>query len=212
MKESIWLKNYEQEVKGKRDASNGKKKIILIMVPLIMLLFMAAAMMNADSAAAQGQNPAMYFVPLFVVLMVFIVIMLSIGKKKDVTKHTRENVKALLRNDAEVEQFDRQMSEAPIKEVKISGDTTIFLTLDYVGKKCIAMGDLTYTFIRREEMAYYDYAKTASTTANPLNAAYFFDIRNAQKKVILNGLADSGSQLGQLEELLKLAQPAIQKK
>lgn len=60
-------------------------------------------------------------------------------------------------------------------------------------------------------MLFYSYSKTASTTGNPLKAAYFFDIRNGQQKVIMNGLADSRTKLKELEELLHIAQPSIQK-
>ena len=57
------------------------------------------------------------------------------------TKQTRENVQALLRSDEEVDEFDAQMSQTPIKEVKISMDTTMFLTQDYFGKKYVNMGN-----------------------------------------------------------------------
>ena len=155
-KESTWLKNYEHEVNGKRQASNSKKKVILIIVPLMMLLCLGLAAMNrntpaAQNAAAQGQNAVMYIVPTFAVLMVFILIMLAVGKKKDVTKFTRENVKSLLRTDEEVDAFDQQMSETPIREVKINSTSTVFLTPDYVGQKGLSStSDLTYAFMRRK--------------------------------------------------------------
>lgn len=212
MKESVWLKEYEKEVKGKRADSNSKKKIILVIVPLMMLLFVGAALMNGGSNAAQAQNAVMPMVAVFAGIMIFVVIMLCIGKKKDVTKNTRDNVKELLRSDEEVDEFDRQMSAAPVKEIKINSTSTMFLTPDYVGEKSIAMGDLTYRFARRSDMVSYKYVKTKSTTANPLKAAYFFEIRNAQNKLLLGGLADTGELLAEVEELLKIAQPAIEKK
>lgn len=212
MRESIWLKNYEQEVQSKRKQSNEKKKASLIVIPVMLLVALGLAAVNGDSAAANGQNPTMYIVGFFAFMMIFVLIVLNIGKKKDATKNTRKNVQELLRSDEEVEAFDQQMSMEPIKEVKISSDTAIFFTQDYLGKKYLAMGDLNYSFIHREEMAYYDYSKTASTTANPINAAFFFDIRNAENKVILNGLADSGAKLAELEELLRSAKPDIQKR
>ncbi len=211
MRESVWLKQYEKEVKSKRNDSNSKKKIILIVIPAMMLLFLALAMMNGDSEAAQGQNYIVYFIGIFAALMIFAMIMMYVGKKKDVTKQTREDVMALLGSDEEVVLFDQQMCAAPIKEVKISTETTIFLTQDYLGMKYVNMGDLHYRFIHRSDIVSYNYCKTASTTANLLNAAYFFDIRNMQNQVILNGLADSGAQLADLEALLRMAQPAIRR-
>ena len=211
MKESLWLKDYERETKSKRNDSNSKKKIILIVIPVMMLLFLGAAMLGGNSSAAQGQSTIGYFLIIFIFLMAFAIVMIGVGKKKDVTKHTRENVMALLRSDAEVYMFDQQMSMPPIKEVKISSETTIFLTQDYIGKKYWNMGDLNYDFIHRRDVISYNYAKTASTTANLLNAAYFFDIRGIGNNVIMNGLADSGAQLAELEELLHMAQPAIRR-
>lgn len=211
MRESVWLKQYEKEVKSKRNDSNDKKKIILIVIPVMMLLFLVLAMMNGNSEAAQGQNYIGYFIGIFAAIMAFVIILMCVGKKKDVTKQTRDNVRALLSSDEEVILFDQQMYGAPIKEVTIRPETTVFLTQDYLGMKYMNMGDLHYRFIHRRDIVSYNYSRTKSTTANLINAAYFFDIRNLQNQVILNGLADSGAQLADLEELLRMAQPAIRR-
>lgn len=215
MKESIWLRNYEQEVNGKRKASNSKKKNTFIIFPIMMVIFLGLAWVNRNSeaaqeAAAQGQNGSVFIVVTFAGIMLFYMLMLAVGRKKDVTKHTRENVKALLRNDEEVDLFDAQMSEAPIKEVTIGLNTTVFLTQDYVGKKWLSStNDLQYTFVRRTDIAFFNSSKTKSASANPLRASYFFDIRNANLEVIMNGLAENSDLLTELKELLKLAQPAV---
>ena len=86
----------------------------------------------------------------------------------------------------------------------------VFMTQDYVGTSSIAMGDLTYFFVRREDIAYYRYTKTKSTTANPLKAAYFYDICDMNKKKMTGGLADTREQFEELVGLLKEAQPAAQ--
>ena len=57
------------------------------------------------------------------------------------TRQTRQNVQSLLRSDEEVDEVEAQMSQTPIKEVKISMDTTMFLTQDYFGKKYVNMGN-----------------------------------------------------------------------
>lgn len=210
MKESTWLKKYEAEVSGKRKKSMDSKKIIFIIIPVMMLVFLGLGMMNGGNAEVQGPNPAIYIVPLFVIIMLFAVIMVSKGKKMDVTKPTRDNVTALLRNDMEVDAFDQQMSQAPLKEVKINSTSTVFMTQDYVGTSSVAMGDLKYFFVRREDIAYYRCQKTKSTTGNPLQAAYFYDICDLNKNKIAGGLADTRKQFEELVELLKVAQPAVQ--
>lgn len=210
MRESTWLKKYEEEVSGKRNKSMESKKIIFIIIPVMMLVFMGLAMMNGGSADVEATNAMMPMIAVFAAIMVFVLIMVSIGKKKDVTKTTRDNVNALLRNDTEVEAFDQQMSQAPLREVKINDTSKVFMTQDYVGTSSIAMGDLTYFFVRREDIAYYRSSKTKSTTANPLKAAYFYDICDMNKKKMTGGLADTREQFEELVGLLKEAQPAVQ--
>ena len=210
MRESTWLKKYEEEVSGKRNKSMQSKKIIFIIIPVMMLVFMGLAMMNGGSADVEATNAMMPMIAVFAAIMVFVLIMVSIGKKKDVTKTTRDNVNALLRNDMEVDAFDQQMSQAPLKEIKINDTCKVFMTQDYVGTSSIAMGDLTYFFVRREDIAYYRSSKTKSTTANPLKAAYFYDICDMNKKKMTGGLADTREQFEELVGLLKEAQPAVQ--
>lgn len=210
MKESTWLRKYEEEVSGKRKKSMDSKKIIFIIIPVMFLVFVGLSMINGGNAEVEGSNPAMYFVPLFIIIMLFAIIMVSKAKKMDVTKPTHDNVTALFRNDAEVDAFDQQMSQAPLKEVKINSTCTVFMTQDYVGTSSVAMGDLKYFFVRREDIAYYRYKKTKSTTGNPLQAAYFYDICDLNKNKIAGGLADTKKQFDELVELLKIAQPAVQ--
>lgn len=210
MKESIWLKKYESEVYEKRGKSNQNKKVIFIILPVMLLLFLVAAMAGGGATDPQTQAGMMAMVGVFAGIMVFAIIMVSIGKKKDVAKGTRENVLELLKTDEDVDFFDQQMNTAPIMEVKIATETTVFLTMDYVGKKYMLEGNLQYRFIRRSDVVYFNHCKTSSAGANPLRASYFFDIQNADKKVVLNGLAETGTQLEQLRELLNVAKSTAQ--
>ena len=209
MKNSLWLQKYENEVANKRNESNQNKKVILIIIPIMAVLFLIPALANSNITDPQVLTGTIAMVGVFAVTILFAVIMISIGKKKDVTKLTRENVLKLLKSDEDVDRFDQQMSIAPMGEVNL-GTETLFFTEDYVGKKFIAGGDLKYTFIRRSEIASFHHSKTASNTANPINAAFFFDIRNANQQVIMNGSVDSGKQLDELVALLQTAQPEIQ--
>lgn len=209
MKQSIWLQNYEQEVNAKRKASNQNKKIIPIVIIVMMVLGLIAAMSGGAMEDPQAQSGMLGFIGVFVGIMLFAILMISIGKKKDVTKQTRDEVLALFHSDYDVDQFDQEMSAAPLKEITISSETTMFLTENYIGKKYMYCGDLHYSFIRKQDMASFHKKKTGSTTGNPVSAAYFFDIRNGEQKVIMNGLADSGKQLDAIEELLQMAKPDV---
>ena len=209
MKQSVWLQNYEKEVQAKRVESNQKKKVILIILPIMLLGMLIAAMANAPANDPQVQSGMLAMVGVFAGIMLFAILMISIGKKKDVTKQTRANVLALFHSDFDVELFDNEMSIPPLKEITISSENTMFLTENFIGQKYMSCGDLHYKFIRKQDVASFHRKKTDSTTANPLRAAYFFDIRNSKNQVIMNGLADSGKQLDAIIELLQTAAPDI---
>ncbi len=209
MKKSTWLQEYESEVNGKRNKSNQNKKIILIIVPIMLLLCMIPTMTNGSLPQEQRQMAIIGFAAIFVFIMFFAILMICIGKKRDVTKDTRQNVTALLRNDMEVDAFDSQMSVAPIMETTIASETSVFLTADYVGLKYMYCGDLKYRFIRRSDIVSMEYCKTASARTNPVLASYICDIKNGENKIILQSTVETGAQLEALEELLKNAQPQI---
>lgn len=68
---------------------------------------------------------------------------------------------------------------------------------------------LPCTTVKDHLNLYFHKNKTGSTTGNPVNAAFFFDIRNNKQKVIMNGLCDSGKQLDAITEMLTIANPEI---
>ena len=209
MKQSVWLQNYEQEVYAKRNASNQKKKIIPIIFILMMAFGLIAAISNGALNDPQARTGLLAFVGIFAFLMISVLILMKIGKKKDVAKYTRNEVMALFHSDYDVEQFDQEMNAAPLKELTINEGTTMFMTENYIGIKSMPCGDLRYSFIRKHDIASFHRKKTASTTGTPMKAAFFFDIRNHEQKVIMNGLADSGKQLEAIIDMLQTANPHI---
>ena len=210
MKQSIWLQNYEQEVKAKRNTSNEqKKKIIPIILIAMMALGIIAAIANGALNDPQSRTGLLAFIGIFAFIMLYVFILMKISAKKDVTKYTRNEVMALFHSDYDVEKFDQEMNSAPLREITISAGTTMFMTESYIGTKSILGGDLHYSFIRKHDMASFHKKMTKSTTANPIKAAYFFDIRNNEQKVIMNGLADSGKQLEAIIDMLQTANPNI---
>ena len=211
MKQSIWLQNYENEIKEKRNKKNKNNKIVIPITMLVMLgLGTVSAISNGALDTAEGRMGMGMFAGIIIFIMLFSFLMSSIGKKKDVTAYTRNEVNALFQSDDDVDRFDQEMSCAPIKEIKINTTTTMFMTESYIGSKTTTGGTLNYSFIKKQDMASFHKKKTGSTTANPINAAFFFDIRNSQQKVIMNGLADSGKQLDAITEMLAEANPNIQ--
>ena len=209
MKKSTWLQAYETEVREKRNQSNQKKKVIFILLPVMLIFMFIAILSSSDLSNPEVRTSMMVMGGVFAFTLLFVIFIVSISKKKDVTKYTSQNLTKLLTSDEEVDLFDQQMATAPINEVTIASETTIFVTADYLGKKWMASGDLRYDFIRLSDIASLHYKKTGSNTANPLNAAFFFDIRNAGQNIILNGSVDSGKQLEAFIALLQDVKPEI---
>lgn len=210
MKQSTWLQNYEKEVNKKRNNNNEqKKKLIPILVIAMMGMGIITAIAGGAMNTPEGRMGMVIFIGLFVIIMLFTLLMLKIGKKKNVTTYTRNEVMALFQSDSDVEQFDSEMNRAPIQEVTINATTTMFMTQNYIGQKTTSSGDLRYSFIRKQDIDSFHKNKTGSTTGNPVNAAFFFDIRNNKQKVIMNGLCDSGKQLDAITEILTIANPEI---
>lgn len=208
MKTSKWLQQYEKEVSGKRNKSNNNKKIIIFIIPAMFILAMIPALTNG-SIDAQTQTGIYAMVGVFVFIMVFVIFMMSKGKKIDAAKETRENVTALLQTNEQIERFDAQMSRSPLMEVVISNVSKIFVTEDYVGMTYLHLGDLQYHFENRSNIAGIDYTKTASMGANPARASYFFDVKNANNQELFGSAADTGEQLEQMIALMRNINPNL---
>lgn len=165
MKQSVWLQNYEQEVYAKRNASNQKKKIIPIIFILMMAFGLIAAISNGALNDPQARTGLLAFVGIFAFLMIYVLILMKIGKKKDVAKYTRNEVMALFHSDYDVEQFDQEMNAAPLKELTINEGTTMFMTENYIGIKSMPCGDLRYSFIRKHDIASFHRKKQQALPA-----------------------------------------------
>ena len=207
---SRWFRQYEQEVQGKRQAGN-KSKILFVILPVMCLVFAGLAMMNGgagNSPQAQNDLPFLLGIPVFIVF--FVLILTSRAKKIDAAKTTRDNLNALLLTMEEVEQFDAQMSIAPLFEIVNDMGDSVFGTTDFLGKKYKVNGDLTYRFINMSDIRSMHYSKTKSMGTNPLSASFFVDWRNASGEILMNGSIDTGKKLEQLKEALTRRLPDIQ--
>lgn len=208
MKKSIWLERYEKEVNGKRNESNQKKKVIFIIIPVMMLLMLLPSLLsgNLDSQAKTGM---LVMVGVFVFVMLFVVLLLGKSKNIDAAKGTRENLMKLLHTDDQVDEFDQQMSMEPVEKIKIGATSDVIITQDYIGITSLHLGDLQYRFARISEIKAIDYAKTSSVGGNPVLASYYFDIKNDQDIIMVQGLAETMKPLEQVIEALKKVQSDI---
>lgn len=205
MKNSVWFEHYEKDRKQERAKKVKSNGIVFIILPIMILAGLISAISGGSLNTAEGRQGVMMFGGVAVFILIFAAIMVVIGKKKDITKAERENVKQLLHTDEEVELFDQQMSTAPIAEFSSKG-VVICATQDFVYKR---RGEECFSFIWRRDIANLYYCKTASTGINPFKAAYFYDLRRVDNKVVFNGLVDSGKELERLEEFFQSLQPSI---
>ena len=206
MRNSGWFEHYEKERKQERAKKVKSNNLVFIILPIMILAGLISAISGGALNTAEGRQGVMMFGGVAAFILIFSAIIVVIGKKKDITKAERENVKQLLHTDEEVDLFDQQMSTTPIAEFSAGKGVAICATQDFVYKR---RGEERCSFIWRRDIANLYYCKTASTGINPLKAAYFYDLRRADNKVIFNGLVNSGKELAKLEEFFHTLQPSI---
>ena len=204
MRESVWLKKHVEEVQGKRDQSAQKKKIMLILLPMMFGLFFIAIMASAGEAMASEIRTAMIvMLAVFAGVMVMVILLLGKAKKIDATKGTRENVTAMLKTDEDVEFFDMEMSQKPLKEVWLSGVSKFFVTQNYIGVKFMYLGDEQYRFAKKTEVTGFAYCKTKGVKE------IFFDVLNYNNEKIFGESATSMNQINEIITLLQEFQPNL---
>lgn len=204
MRESVWLKKHVEEVQGKRDQSAQKKKVMLILLPMMFGLFFIAIIASAGEAMASEIRTAMIvMLAVFAGVMVMVILLLGKAKKIDATKGTRENVTAMLKTDEDVEFFDMEMSQKPLKEVWLSGISKFFVTQNYIGVKFMYLGDEQYRFAKKTEVTGFAYCKTKGVKE------IFFDVLNYNNEKIFGESATSMNQINEIITLLQEFQPNL---
>lgn len=204
MRESVWLKKHVEEVQGKRDQSAQKKKVMLILLPMVFGLFFIAIIASAGEAMASEIRTAMIvMLAVFAGVIVMVILLLGKAKKIDATKGTRENVTAILKTDEDVEFFDMEMSQKPLKEVWLSGVSKFFVTQNYIGVKFMYLGDEQYRFAKKTEVTGFAYCKTKGVKE------IFFDVLNYNNEKIFGESATSMNQINEIITLLQEFQPNL---
>ena len=191
-------------MQGKRDQSAQKKKIMLILLPMMFGLFFIAIMASAGETMASEIRTAMIvMLAVFAGVMVMVILLLGKAKKIDATKGTRENVTAMLKTDEDVEFFDMEMSQKPLKEVWLSGVSKFFVTQNYIGVKFMYLGDEQYRFAKKTEVTGFAYCKTKGVKE------IFFDVINYNNEKIFGESATSMNQINEIITLLQEFQPNL---
>ena len=193
--QSSWFRQYEQEVNGARNASNGNKKILII-IPILLIGGMIALMIRngaLESEQTRGGVYALGGIGIFLVLI--ILILLGKSKKKDAAAITRKDLDALLTSPELAEEFDLQMKEKPLFQVQNQKDDYVFATKDYLGICFKYLGDVTYRFVRRSDVSVLHSYK---------NSAGCFDVefQNPTRKVLMCWVAKDKKTVEELKASL----------
>ena len=151
--QSAWFSQYEKEVSGARNSSNGNKKILLI-VPILVIGFMIFMMIrNGALENEQSRGGIFALIGIAAFILILVLVLTAKGKKIDAAAITRKDLDALLKTPRDAAEFDSQMNADPIVKITNQGDDCIFATKDYFGTKFKYLGDLTYRFIRISDVS-----------------------------------------------------------
>ncbi|MBR5418562.1 MAG: hypothetical protein IK109_11125 [Clostridiales bacterium] len=195
---STWLKEYCKRVKKAKAKSNGNKKIIPIIIFLMAGGLDAYLIFAKDGLNdPQLQGPVKGIAIGAGIMLLLSILLIALGKKKDVTIRTTSNLDELLTSVEAVKDFDEQMKAAPFFKVEIDANACFFATKDYLVEKFPDLGNETYSFVRLSDIAEFHYC---GIKKNGKVQSIAFDIRDRSGNVIMNGILDSMRKVNALSD------------
>lgn len=209
MKESIWLQNYLKAEKEKRDLWKGKwnrefKPCITILGIGCILTILYDLFLPVPNTSVELMTLAfIIIIPIaicFVILMCLLVMRLF--HPRDFIKTTENEITALFKTDSDVEQFDREMSSEPVKEIDVGPRGVIFMTEHYFGIRKKEERYIKYNIICKKDIA-------SMQAKNMKSSGYFLFIRNSEQKMLIciTGLLNTTTD--KLMDMLKAENPEI---
>lgn len=193
--QSEWFKQYENEVGGKKNASDGKKGILVI-VPILVIGGMIAMMIKNGALESEQTKGGVYLLAgICVFLVLMILILTGKSKKRDAAAITRKDLNTLLKTPQDAAEFDAQMKAAPVFKVENKKDEYIFATKDYIGTKFTYLGDVIYRFIRISSISVLH-------TVRNRNGNCDVEFRNGSKDVLLIWVAEDEGKVAELKNCL----------
>lgn len=195
---STWLKEYCKRVKKAKTQSNGNKKIIPIIIFLMAGGLDAYLIFAKDGLNdPQLQGPVKGIAIGAGIMLLLSILLIALGKKKDVTIRTTSNLDELLTSVEAVKDFDEQMKAPPVFKVEIDANACFFATKDYLVEKFPDLGNETYSFVRLSDIAEFHYC---GIKKNGKVQSIAFDIRDRSGNVIMNGILDSMRKVNALSD------------
>lgn len=213
MRKSSWLERYENEVKALQEKSKSSKKAALLVIPVMFLIILALAMINGGSAE---ENITPYLIGTAVLFILIFVMAAALSKRsvtKDGAKGARKNLEELLTTPEQVEEFDMEMSAAPLCRLELEAQTHILFTEHYLVSEFNNMGLPDYRFARLKDIAKNDFTLFRDERkVYGMGKLYAMDLLDANGKKLIGIIIPGKKKMEELEQLLTKYCPGIQLK
>ena len=209
MKKSEWLQNYENEIKYLQEQSKFGKKVLVILLPILFFCISAATMATNNTMTGK-MTPFLVGVGMISVFIFLIALLLFVKSRKwDVTKDERENLEILLLTDEHVEEFDRQMTSAPLCDIQIDKTHYILFTQDYIVSSFLVNRMPHYRFARRRDVAKNDVG-SARSQESILDRTFYVRLLDVRDRHLLGLVVEGRQKMSELEDALERYCPNIQ--
>lgn len=216
MEQSIWLQKHSEQVNEllKKDGGN-KKKGFLIAAAIFAVLAIIVFINNSSD-----MRNALISCGIILGMMVFVLLIMLLAtakrSKMDPTKDLRQNLSQLLTTPEAVQEFDLEMSAAPLLDFDCGGSNSdhLIITEHYVGVRFTKIvGFPDYRFARRADIAATNFAVTKDESkVMGLGKLYMVDLLNKNGQVVLGCSIHGKDLMDRFEAALQQFCPGIQLK
>lgn len=213
MRKSNWLERYENEVKEKQENSKSSKKAVLTVIPVMFLIILALAMVNGGNSEV---DITPYLIGLAVIFILIFVMAAALSKRsvtKDAAKGARENLEELLVTPEQVDEFDMEMSAAPLCKFEIDAETHVLFTEHYMASRFNNMGLPDYRFARLRDIAKNNFAVSRDDSkVHGMGKLYLVDLLDTNGKKLIGFSIPGKNKMAEFAQLLTKYCPGIQLK
>lgn len=213
MKKSNWLERYEKEVKEMQEKSKSSKKAGLIVIPIMFLIILVLAMVNGGNSEV---DITPYLIGLAVIVIFIFVMAAALSKRsvtKDAAKGARENLEELLVTPEQVDEFDMEMSAAPLCKFEVENGTDILFTEHYMVSRFNNMGLPDYRFARLSDIVKNDFAVSRDESkVHGMGKLYAIDLLDSNGRKLIGTCVPGKKKMAEFEQLLTKYCPGIQLK
>ena len=200
---SVWLKDYIKRTTDKKAKSDAKKgPILMIVIPVMLGGVVGYLVANGGLNDPQTVGTIKILAIIAGIILLFGILLIALGKKKNVTSRTEDSLNEILKTAEEVKAFDEQMAAPPIFVVEEDANHCFAATKDYLYRKFSDLGNETYDFARLKDIASIHYVSDVTAKGTVLDKPYIVDLRDKNGNVLMNGNISNTVNLNIFKEYL----------